>query len=649
MFSEFDPLTAKQSNPSDITIRALKLEIQNILDSYVGWYDPFCELIQNALDSIEQKSSESDTDYTPQLWITINLKENLLIVSDNGVGLTKAQFEQFLAPCFSFKSGQTRGHKGVGATYLGYGFNYIQICTKTSDFSGIGKMLNARKWLSDPSPAGNPKVVKDTSGALGTEFNDIATGVSVAVKFDRSTRPGELSWLQATTAEQWRKILYIKTGLGSLVYHSQVAILIRVVDKDGNETISHSKQTEYFWPHLIVTKAHKLSQVRDKESELFTKQGANFRMPSTFTNLDCLFETIKSSELRNFIELDLIENKILTDHKPTIYFAYMYSAKVWSQFNEALGIRIGQSVLLPGIQIAANNMPQGEIVQIPLKRNIGRQNQIHVVIHLENCRADLGRKGFQNEIIEFACSVSKKLIEGPISKLRKYLRPVTGTQADLYREQQVDEWKEEFKKHEEANPLIIKNPNFFLPMKRVSITSKPTREQDVIALFNQLLAGGVIRGVQIMSTNERFTYDSMYRIIFDKPNQNHIYDPHTNPLGVLPDHIQDDFRSGPKILEYKFSFNGLIEDLEAGTKNSNDIGLVVTWETGIDYQGNYHITSLLDPDNLSERQYHGVTHVVTNLNSNQREMDLVVLEELVDFLNDPEKTIRDQKHKYDSL
>ena len=61
-------------------------------------------------------------------------------------------------------------------------------------------------------------------------------------------------------------------------------------------------------------------------------------------------------------------------------------------------------------------------------------------------------------------------------------------------------------------------------------------------------------------------------------------------------------------------------------------------ETGSDYEGNYHITSLLDPDNLSERQYHGITHVMTNVNSGQREMELVVLQELVEFLNDPVST-----------
>ena len=66
--------------------------------------------------------------------------------------------------------------------------------------------------------------------------------------------------------------------------------------------------------------------------------------------------------------------------------------------------------------------------------------------------------------------------------------------------------------HEQKFPLTIDNPNFFNPMQKVSITSYPTREQDVIALFNQLIAGGVIRGIKIMSTNERSTYDNLQEL-----------------------------------------------------------------------------------------------------------------------------------------
>jgi hypothetical protein len=648
MFSEFDPLSAKQGLNTEVAINAMKREIQNILDSYVGWFDPFCELTQNSLDSIEERLTEAH-EYQPEMRVLINLEDNTLTVSDNGMGLPKAKFEQFLAPCFSFKSGNTRGHKGVGATYLAYGFNYIQISSKTSDYEVKGKMVNARKWLSDENPASNPKMVPDTDPPHDPEFKNFDRGVSVSIKCDSTTRPGKLSWLNAWNASQWIKILCLKTGIGSIFPNDRIKVTVEVTDSTGTVTKETRIGISYLWPHEVVRRSRGLRELQQTTGKLFSKHGAAFRMPPSISNLDAIFDTFDVRNLKDQIALDESEIEICEQYDPTIYFCYTYSAKVWSQFNDTLGIRQGQSILSPGIQIAANNMPQGEIIQIPLRRNIGRQNQIHIVVHLKNCRADLGRKGFQQEIVGFSQSIGRKLIDKPIQKFRQNLRPVTGVRSDLARESEVDDWKDEFIKHESEHPLQITNENFFIPTKRVSLTSAPTREQDVIALFNQLLAGGVIRGIQIMSTNERFTYDGMFRVVIDEPIENHIYEEIKNPLGVLQEYAIETgvFQSKPKIMEYKFSLDALIEDLESGVKNSNDISLVVVWETGKDYQGNYHITSLLDPDNLSERQYHGVTHVMTNVNSGQREMDLIILEELVAFINDPAGTMAAQKAKYE--
>ena len=649
LFNAFDPLEAKQVLKNEVAINAMKRELKNILDSYMGWYDPFSELIQNALDSVEEKALHS-CKYQPIIRIIIDLQQNSLIVSDNGVGLTKEQYEQFLAPSFSFKSGNTRGHKGVGATYLAYGFNFIQISTKTDEFSATGRMLNARKWLSNPSPASNPKVRPDKGGALDTEFKNFDTGVSICVKFDNTTYPGDLSWLKATKAEQWLPILYVKTGLGSFFPNKNIRIKGKVIGMQGNETVKEQKGISYFWPHEITKKSASLKKLQETEKKLFSKKGKEFKMPASLLNLDAIYEFYKTSELKDLVSLSEEETVIFNKFSPCIYFAYMYSAKTWSMFNEKLQIRQGATVLSPGIQIAANNMPQGEMIQVPLKRNIGRQNQVHLIFHFNNCNADLGRKGFQKEIVEFCTDVSKKIIDGPIQKMRHTLRPVTGVKEDLIRETGIDTWKEEMSKHERENPLELIDENFFIPTKRISITSIPTREQDIIALFNQLIAGGVIRGIKIMATNERFAYDGMYRVVFEKPSENFIYNETSNPLGVLTEYVTnagETFRSSPKILEYKFSLDALIEDIENGDKNSNDISLVVVWKTEEDYKGHYHITSLLDVDNLAERQYHGITHILTNISTGQKEMDLIVLEELIQHLKDPKASIKYQKEKYE--
>jgi len=99
-FLPFDPL-APVTTSAEAQAHAVKREIRNVLRSYVGWFDPFSESLQNALDSVETRASiQHGSSYNPSIWITINLEENTLSVTDNGIGLTQSQFLKFLAPNF---------------------------------------------------------------------------------------------------------------------------------------------------------------------------------------------------------------------------------------------------------------------------------------------------------------------------------------------------------------------------------------------------------------------------------------------------------------------------------------------------------------------------------------------------------------------
>ena len=651
VFASFDPLKAKLDANTEAQVNALKREIRNILKSYVGWYDPFGEVIQNAIDSVEKRSQNDEANYQASIWIAINIKDNYLTVTDNGVGLDEQKFEQFLAPYFSFKSGNTRGRKGVGATYLAYGFNYIQVCTKTEDYNSVGKMIGAKDWVEDENPAANPKVVYDQSGPVDEKFQEVDRGVSICVRFGKNTYPSDLKWIQTNNASSWMKILRVKTALGAINPNPHIKIYLKVIDREGVITTEEATKIEYLWTNQITTKSACIKDIKKKKDELYEKGRNPDDLPSSLRNNEVIYDSWNHLELAKDLKLEEDDLEICNKYTPLVYCGYVFSTKKWEQFNNSLKVRNKQRILYGGIQIAANNMPQGELIQIPLTRNIGRQNNAHFLIHFNNCEPDLGRKGFQNEIVNFSKNVASKLVE-LVFKYHKCLKPTTGATGDLLREESIADWKNEMIAHEKNNPIKLINKNFFLPTKAISITSVPTREQDVIALFNQLLAGGVIRGLRIMSTNERFTYDGLYRVIINEPTENHIYEEQINPLGVLEEIVENyreklPFNSFPKVLEYKYSLDGLIEDISSGIKNSNDIGLVVVWKTGNLWKGNYKITSLLDRNNLNLRQYHGVTHTMTNLTTNQREMDLIVLEELIDYLNNAEQSQIEQIKKYE--
>jgi hypothetical protein len=155
----WDPLVP--SDDPGVLVAAQKREIANILKSYTGYYDLFSELLQNALDAVERRAAEDGSVYTPKIWITIDLQAGSVSVTDSGTGMNLAQFRQFLKPNLSFKAGASRGSKGVGATYLAYGFNHLEVATRQSAETVYSGILSAgREWLDDSAGVVNRRPVR---------------------------------------------------------------------------------------------------------------------------------------------------------------------------------------------------------------------------------------------------------------------------------------------------------------------------------------------------------------------------------------------------------------------------------------------------------------------------------------------------------
>ncbi len=158
----WDPLARVDEDPA-VYAAAQKREIKNILKSYTGYFDLFAEMIQNALDAVEKRKEDEEEGYYPQISIHINIQQGEVTVVDNGCAMVLAQFRQFLKPSLSFKDGGlTRGNKGVGATYLAFGFNHLEVATKPGTaevYAGV--LRRGREWLDDtkasvPQPTVEP-------------------------------------------------------------------------------------------------------------------------------------------------------------------------------------------------------------------------------------------------------------------------------------------------------------------------------------------------------------------------------------------------------------------------------------------------------------------------------------------------------------
>ncbi|MBZ5652631.1 MAG: hypothetical protein LAO18_19350 [Acidobacteriia bacterium] len=136
--------------------------------------------------------------------------------------------------------------------------------------------------------------------------------------------------------------------------------------------------------------------------------------------------------------------------------------------------------------------------------------------------------------------------------------------------------------------------------------SEPQQEQDVIALFHQLVGSGLIKGLHFFGTTSNDRYDSLIEI--DYPDTvGFRFNRKTCSLGV-GSAIDFPYKSEPKVLEYKYDLDALISDLQKEEKFLKHIDLVVCWTAGGGYSSMLELRPLLVGDNGQERLFYGSTH-----------------------------------------
>jgi hypothetical protein len=372
-------------------------------------------------------------------------------------------------------------------------------------------------------------------------------------------------------------------------------------------------------------------------------------IPPQFRSLDGIFDVWTANEILDGTslrpQLDDAEKELVKTLDLSVYGFFTYSVNVWKSINETkYNLRQGQEVLSGGLQMATSFMPQGSLITIPLTKAIGHQKTSHVIVHVSNASPDYGRKGFQPEVEALAKKLSVTTVSY-ISKWYPLLKKDSGSLIDMGASRKLHDWISAQEAFATANPLQITNENFFLPLKKISILSKPQREQDVVVLFNQLIAGGVIRGIRIMSTSQHDQYDGLCRIVIEPPLENHKYHAETNPLGIT---TGNSVESEPWVMEYKVNLDALLHEFETEEKVEKDIKLVVCWEAGSEWKENYKITSLLLDENIRFRPFHGATHQVSQVMTASIAFFMIVLSELVDYLNDPKGSAESQQELYES-
>lgn len=643
----------------NLAVSSTKQQIRNILKSYVGYYDSLCELLQNAMDAVDKQALKSKK-YEKRINIEINLKENSIYVADNGIGFAEKEFKTFLSPNITFKNqGESRGNKGVGTTYIAYGFNRTEIYTKTPEYEKYAYIDKGRKWIEDLTNT-TPMPCVVTVDAVDSLF-DFDRGSSFKLYFtsDEGSKIKDFTWLGIDTAESWKYVLLTNTPLGhlSLLKHEYDIIFnLSVTRKDGSMSRLENQRAEYFFPHLFLkNNSINLEDVIEWQKKEIEKGRNTLTLPQRFQrklaiykffNLDEIISLLKRSKTLDDTELNMIRS-----YDVSAYGCFCNSVDRWKDINEKIiKTRKGVSTVSYGLQMATDNMIQGSVLQIPLTSNIGYQKQSQVIVHFEGAEPDLGRKGFQPELKVIAEKISSTIVSLGLSNWKNLLAADGHYDLRDSKAKTLHDYIKEMEAHEQKNPLKLISDVFFLPTKEISISSTPKSEQDVVVLFNQLIAGGVIRSIELMASSTYAQYDGLYKIRVKEPLEDHYFDAQINPLGIERERpLQAGILTAPECLEYKYTFDSLIQDFDNEDKDFRDIGLVVVWTMGNRWTERFQTISYLLPGYRDRRPYHGFTHEIFDGSTNIRAFFCIVLEELVDYLNDKEKYEQKYKDVYEEF
>src|SRR5262245_60138884 len=236
--------------------------VLGVLESYNGNYDVLAEMIQNAVDAVED-AILSDLPRPYEIPVHVDMQANRLSVRDSGVGMSREQAIRAFAPSVSFKDTEIllkkrgtkrpyRGYKGVGLTFLAYGTDAIRLHSKhndTGDFT-TAKMQYGRSWAMGERSE-SAFVVEDTEAS---PLENCERGTFISVQLSRTTRPRRLNMI-ASEPQVWQVILQTRTAIGQIFLDdessSQITVRLTVTDTEGKHHDFNNVPPNFLLPHLV--------------------------------------------------------------------------------------------------------------------------------------------------------------------------------------------------------------------------------------------------------------------------------------------------------------------------------------------------------------------------------------------------------------
>lgn len=654
---EFDPLTYQEGERAEAST---KRRLEHIIEDYNDSIDILAEPVQNAMDAIvraeksglygddedvsssDEDEDESDNDASAEVTIEIDTDEGVIAVRDNGRGFPLEELQEFIAPEATNKrdlydSGTVRGHKGVGLTFLAYGFNHFEVESKTPGEDPYRVVLEGgRQWVesesvdSDDRPKAEPELLD--SGAL-------ERGTRVKIKTDDSTRPSNLSHV-FNTAEMMKTILETQTAAGVVPPHDDshppVDITLNYISDGDQEEVDISDR--YRYPHERLNEDLEDGQAPLRTVEVSTDDSDDEVPPEERNANHGVYSFFEADDIASRIDDDhtgeyLTEPEEIRDyireHELQVYVLYTYSTEYRDELKDRWGIVGNWTFHSPGIRIASDGMISLWHENANLTYSGGRGERLWFIYHFASDVApDSGRNDFPNETKDVIHGTKQFLHKDVVKSGDQYLRaapPRSPRDSELQKTPM-----------ERAMALEDISVDTIEGLGSLPHRKEPNEEQDVVGIFNQLLGLGLLDCYKPSYFTGIGDFDGFVRYNPDDvPQELHEVFPGSSSITGQQTAIT---------LEFKRNGVDIIEHIVNNTKEWQDMDLLVCWELeeGSDEEDDESdetsevsrelsgkTVTFRAPTSSEDRLYAGVTHIGTMSSAGEVPLRTIVLKDLI--------------------
>jgi hypothetical protein len=650
---KFNPLSKGPTNP-EYQLGYARNGVRSVIDSYHGRIDVFAEAIQNSIDAIERRwsdsdgsrSDESDLDSKPRLRIILNSDQNAIEVIDNGVGIAADKLEDLLEPFVTDKrlSGSpTRGHKGVGTTFLAYGHPRFEIHTKTEQMSeAVGYyMEGGRQWAMSENLSAPPDYfrVKSTHPGLSA----FASGTYIKINLDQHTNLKSLTGVIHNTPIMWASILSSTTAAGNVAVGVQEKdrpvwtreIKITIEHWDGAESAKFS----FTFPHSSVPKTA-AKELQDLQNTITASPKREFEL-IYIERSHAALKTLLGSRIA-FLENSIDENdqailSAFNRYEVSVYASLAYKNTFYEEQFAKLIKKTGAEKfsLAPGfgggVMVASVGMPMGAL-QPHLAQTMQPQERrrYFLLIHFnDRYSPDIGRKTIP------------QAVEPLVSELEHQLLKLLRTQDKRLLRDKADDTRPKGNTYAKATQELTELAKQIAGLEKsrsgvrfdgVILQRAPEWEPEVVALFQSLVDSGVLPGYVIRGIpGGTSRYDALFDYRLRPGDQDDVPD----GLQVHIDGVDSTVTLSTLWLEFKKSINDFIDDLglEAGApskKYFNHVHLLVAWSI-LGVTSDKYAVVPIDKDNWKDRKFVGSTHFLIE-GDNDHRVEIICLKELLTII-----------------